>query len=140
LNRDKSKLQDSILDAELLSQWIDAWNSWHLENLVASSVQTPPCQSLALAWKRAQCVEEIRELLQEPKRVYEELKHSSFLRGAGWFRLEKLFGGRNANKAFILKIVVDGGYRDRTVNPSRVVRGGPGVNFEPKGVGDYGSF
>jgi hypothetical protein len=125
---------------EGLTRWIQSWNDWHRQGLVTHPATEPPNDSLKSAWRRAHKSQDLRDLLMDQQRVEMELKQSAFLRNANWLRIVKLLAGKNKDGEFILKLVCEGGYRDRMAGSSHSVQGGPGVNFQPSEVKQYVSF
>jgi len=111
-----------------LAKWIDHWNQWHSMGLVAASVRPQASDALRKAWKRVSESKEVQELLRDPDAILGALKKSEFCRD-GWFRLEKLLGGKNRDGVFIVEKLLDGGYQSAPATSKKSVNVGPGVKY-----------
>jgi len=111
-----------------LHDWIEWWNGLHANGLVSSKASTAPSKAVTKAWSTVQKSFELQELLADRSAIETAIQQSNFVRG-GWFRLEKLLGGKNRAGEFIVRMLVDGGYASTAEN--RTANTGPGVNFDP---------
>ena len=99
-------------DSDELFDWLVWWNSLKAEGLVGSSVnEEEPSEAIVKAWKRVTTNARLRKLLSDRDALRREIQASSFCRD-GWFRLEKLFGGKNRDHELIVRKLLDGGYSD----------------------------
>lgn len=99
-------------DGQLL-EWIDWWNDLRAEGLVPHGVdRSPPSQAVVKAWKRSQSAKDLVPLLSDRPRIEAEIRASPFCQ-EDWFRLEKLLGGKNQDQEWIIRKLLDGGYRGR---------------------------
>jgi len=131
---DKNEKNDSYVDKSTvtdlgLAKWIDHWNQWHSMGLVAASVRPQASDALRKAWKRVSESKEVQELLRDPDAILGALKKSEFCRD-GWFRLEKLLGGKNGDGVFIVEKLLDGGYQSAPATSKKSVNVGPGVKYQ----------
>lgn len=110
---EKSKDISCATDTDLLA-WIARWNQWHQQGLVAASVRPQVSDGLRKAWKRVSSSKELSNLLSNPDAILDALKKSEFCR-QGWFRLEKLLGGVNKDRVYIVQVLLDGGYAERPI-------------------------
>ncbi len=109
--RDESKKKPLVVPLELLP-WLQWWNRMHTEGLVPAAVnEGRPSQAITGSWKKSQADAEVRELLADRDQIEQRIRASDFCR-EGWFRLAKLFGGRNKDRELIVQVLLDGGYED----------------------------
>jgi DNA replication protein DnaC len=109
----KDDPEESISVCGTLVWWLAWWNGLHASKLVAAGVnQNKPNQTVQRAWKRCQNNRDVKEMLADPEKIRREIELSSFCQAAGWFRLEKLFGGTNKDGELILRKLLEGGFRD----------------------------
>lgn len=114
-----------------LSDWITRWNRLADEKLVPHRVDpASPSDAVIRAWTRSQKDQRQMFRLANSELVERMIRRSEFCRGR-WFRLEKLFFGKNQDQEFILVKLIDGAYeRDRNTKPARA---GIGVaDFDPE--------
>lgn len=100
-----------------LSEWLNLWNELHADGAVLCGVDAKnPSQAVRKGWGRVQKSSELRKLLADKAPIVEAIRESAFVRRGGWFRLEKLFGGKNRDGEFVARKLLEGGYRedDRT--------------------------
>lgn len=106
-----SNAADAAAQDELFD-WLVWWNSLKADGLVGSSVsEDEPSEAISKAWKRVCGNARLCKLLSDRDAIRREIQASSLCR-AGWFRLEKLFGGKNRDHELIVRKLLDGGYRD----------------------------
>lgn len=122
-----------------LKTWIDWWNRLRAESLVASGVDDdPPSQAIVKAWNRVQREAALRAVLLERDKIETAIKQSPFCR-EGWFRLEKLFGGKNRDGEYIIRKLLDGGYAEKGKRNGPTI--GPGQRHDPNARGgSIGTF
>lgn len=93
-----------------LKAWIDWWNRLRAESLVPCATGcNPPSDAILKGWSRVRRSAALRELLSDRDAIETAIRESPFCR-EGWFRLEKLFGGKNRDGEFILRKLLDRGY------------------------------
>ncbi len=101
------------VDPELLD-WLRWWNTLKAESLVMAGVsEREPSRAVVEAWKRCKADASLCERLRDRGAIEREIRASSFLHSAGWFRLEKLLGGRNSDGELILTKLLESSYQDR---------------------------
>lgn len=113
----------SSSDSEI-RQWCQWWNDLHEKRLVTSGVNVAkPSQAIVAGWKRVQKSAELREMLADRDAITRIIEWTPFL-CEGWFRLERLLGGKNKDGEYILRKLLDGGYKSGTRTKAPAV--GPG--------------
>lgn len=96
-----------------LRDWLEWWNALKADSLVAAGVDADkPSQGVLAGWNRVKKSKQLREMLNDRDAIRREVQASTLLREP-WFRLEKLFGGKNRDGEYIIQKVLDGGFRDR---------------------------
>lgn len=94
----------------ILCSW---WNELHRRGLVSAGVnETAPNQAVLAGWKRTLKTPELHVLLSDLDALTERIRESELCR-EGWFRLEKLLGGKNRAGAYIVQVLMEGGYASR---------------------------
>ncbi len=94
-----------------LLSWCEWWNSLHRDGLVGSTVNaTKPSQGVQAGWRRVGHSKELREMLADRIRLREAIE-ACYCGHEGWFRLEKLLGAKNQAGEYIVRVLLDGGYR-----------------------------
>ena len=112
-----------------LSEWITFWNGLKAQNLVSSGASLKPSKGVIAGWKRVARAKELQELLSDKAAIERQIRLSEFCRGA-WFSLEKLLGATNKSGAYIVQVLMAGGYIQSS-GKTKTVNQGPGVNFDP---------
>lgn len=101
------------VDPELLD-WLRWWNTLKANSLVMAGVnEREPSRAIVQAWKRCKVDASLWERLRDRGAIEREIRASSFLRSAGWFRLEKLLGGQNRDGELYLTKLLESSYQDR---------------------------
>lgn len=97
-----------------LAEWLVWWNELHAEGLVSAKVDpNKPSMGVQAGWKRVSASAALRDLLKDRAALADQIRNSSFCREE-WFRIERLFGGKNKDGEWIIQKLLDGGYRDKT--------------------------
>lgn len=97
-------------DDELL-RVIEWWNSLKANALVHSGASaSPPSVEVARGWNRVKKAAVLRNALADLPRIADEIAASPICR-EGWFRLEKLLGGKNRDGAYVVTKLLEGAYR-----------------------------
>ena len=116
-----------------LARLIGWWNSLKSEGLVQSGVTAdPPSEAVRRGWSRVQRSALLREKLADVEKLTSAIRRASFCR-EGWFRLEKLLGGKNRESEYIVVKLLDGGYEENSHVSSRKqssARVGAGQRYE----------
>ena len=96
-----------------LTAVLDWWNGLHADGLVPHAVKSArPSAEILKAWILWCRNPDLQQQWQDLAAVEEQIAASPFCR-EGWFRLEKLLGGRtNKDGCPIIQKLLDGGYRD----------------------------
>lgn len=95
-----------------LLDWLAWWNRLRDKSLVPCGVdETTPSGAILKAWKRTERLPAVRRMLSDRAAIEEAIEDSGFCR-EGWFRLEKLFGAKNRDGEYIVRKLLDGGYRN----------------------------
>lgn len=121
---------------ELLG-WMDFWRSLKNRGLVSSGVAHNPSKGLLKAWTRVQKSAELQEMLADKAKIEAAIIESPFAQNGNWFYLEKLLGGTNAEGCYIVRRLLDGGYRTSGKNSVNL---GAGVNFTESSPSGSGVF
>lgn len=133
----KSKAAKPVEIVPELLEWIAFWTSLKNRGLVLSGVSSKPGKGLIKAWTRVQKSDELQELLTDRAVIEAAIIESPFVQKAGWFCLEKLLGGSNGDGCYIVRRLLDGGYRSSGKN---AVNLGAGVNFADSSRSGCGIF
>lgn len=95
-----------------LFELIGWWNDLKGKSLVQAGVSAdPPSEAVRKGWSRVQSSALLREKLANLERLTDAIQSSSLCR-EGWFRLEKLLGGKNRDGEYIIVKLLEGGYGD----------------------------
>lgn len=99
-------------DPELVD-WLQWWNKMHAKGYVphSTNAENPP-QTIVAAWRRAKGSSELKPLLANREAIAREIAASPFCSGS-WFRFEKMISGKNSDKEWVLRKLLDGGYREK---------------------------
>ena len=96
-------------DLQSICKW---WNTLRDAGLVTSGVnELKPSRAVLKGWRRVQKDPVLRQLAANRDDIEAAIRASPFTR-EGWFRLERLLGGTNKDGEFIIRKLLDGGYRD----------------------------
>lgn len=97
---------------QVLLDWLAWWNQLRDQSLVPCGVDArTPSAAVLKAWKKTERLPSVRKMLADRPAIEEAIRESGFCR-EGWFRLEKLFGAKNRDGEYILRKLLDGGYRN----------------------------
>jgi hypothetical protein len=91
---------------------IDWWNGLRAEGLVPHAVGVDSNEAVCRAWERVQQSTLLHQSLADLPRLAAEIRQAPICR-EGWFRLEKLLGGRNPDREYVIIKLLQGGYRAR---------------------------
>lgn len=117
----RSKKQQTLCDreecealpADGLFNWCVWWNGLADDGLVSVKVNVDrPNEAVRTRWSQLRKNARLRELLSDPDLIARRIRESELCR-EGWFRLEKLLGGKNKDGAYIVEVLLDGGYKTR---------------------------
>ena len=126
---EKSAEADDLAELRAWGLW---WNAMFDRGLVGARVRADePSKAITRAWRRSRSDPETRELLADRPAIEAAIAASEFITAAGWFRLEKLFGGRNADGELIVRKLLENGYKDDKRNGKAGSTPGPGQRFDP---------
>jgi hypothetical protein len=117
-SRSTSKKKEPIDTALVaLCRW---WNELHAAGWVSCSILDPESPSAAVqkGWARVQEDAELAAMVGDSDKLEAAIRVSPFV-NAGWFRLEKLLGGKNKSGELVIRVLLEGGYRDKTPGPTR---------------------
>lgn len=96
-----------------LVELIGWWNDLRGKSLVQAGVTAdPPSEAVRKGWERVQRSALLREKLADKEKLTSAIRAASLCR-EGWFRLEKLLGGKNRDGEYIVVKLLDGGYADQ---------------------------
>lgn len=110
-----------------LARLIGWWNDLRGKSLVHSGVSAdPPSEAVRKGWSRVQRSALLREKLADLERLTDSIRKSSLCRD-GWFRLEKLLGGKNRDGELIVVKLLEGAYEDK--NGKSTHTPGPGQRY-----------
>lgn len=110
----------SVSVDEELREWLVWWNSLRRNEppvVPCGANENEPSQAILKAWKRVSRDAELRKLVTDRDAIEREIRASSFVKGAGWFRPEKVLAGKNQDGEWMVKKLLEGGYRDGARNP-----------------------
>ena len=111
-----------------LVRLIGWWNDLKSQALVKTGVSAdPPSDAVRKGWTRVQTSALLREKLANLERLTDSIRRAPLCRD-GWFRLEKLMGGKNRDGEYILVKLLEGGYED-SKNERASTRVGPGQRY-----------
>ncbi len=99
-----------------LEKFVKAWNDWHSQGLVRTSVRDFERigKSLRVAWNRGWNDPEQRERLLDLEALKASIAESrEFLKGSAWFDAAGLVGGKNGNRIWYARQLLAGVYRDK---------------------------
>lgn len=115
IEKPEEKVNSHIaIEVNSLSSWLEWWNTLHGEGLVSAKVDpNKPSMGVQAGWKRVSASAALRDLLKDRAALADQIRNSSFCREE-WFRVERLFGGKNKDGEWIIQKLLDGGYRDKT--------------------------
>lgn len=93
-----------------LLELIGWWNDLRAKSLVQSGVSAdPPSEAVRKGWSRVQRSALLREKLADTEKLTHAISKASLCR-EGWFRLEKLLGGKNRDGEYIVVKLLEGAY------------------------------
>ncbi len=107
----------SVCGDKELREWLVWWNSLRRNEppmVPCGANENEPSQAILKAWKRVSRDAELRKLVTDRDAIEREIRASSFVKGAGWFRPEKVLAGKNQDGEWMVKKLLEGGYRDGT--------------------------
>lgn len=131
---DKGASDDAASVDEELREWLVWWNSLRRNEpplVPCGANEGEPSQAVLKAWKCVLRDAKLRKLATDRDAIEREIRASSFVREAGWLRPEKVLAGKNRDGEWIVKKLLEGGFRDA----KRGVEVGPGQKFDPKAEG-----
>lgn len=133
-NKKCSASEDAASVDQELRSWLDWWNALRRNEppLVPCGANAQePSQAVQKAWRCVLRDSKLRKLATDCDAIERELRASSFVREAGWLRPEKLLAGKNRDGEWIVKKLLEGGFRDS----KRGVGVGPGQSYDPSAQG-----
>ena len=100
-----------------------------------------PSEGVQKGWQRVQNSSVLKELLSDRDALEAKIREQPFLKGS-WFNLSKLFGGKNTDGEFIVRRILDGGYKSNSKPQAKVITNeervkailekafSPGINYD----------
>lgn len=127
------QLTDHDSDVRSFCEW---WNTLQACGLVSCGINNvdEPSRAVKAGWNRVKKDRDLRVLIEQRDEIEHELRASSFAKKATWLRPEKLLGGKNRDGEWIVKKLLEGGFRDETQHV------GSGQVFDPSTVGMEDGF
>jgi len=128
----RARAKAAALDFELTA-WLQWWNGLYARGLVRAGVdEAHPSAAVLAGWAHVKRSPELRRLLADRDALASAIQASSWIQdNGGWFRLEKLFGGRNKEGEYIARKLVDGAYG----GPSGRGNGSAGLHIDWSKIG-----
>lgn len=111
---------DAACVDEELHGWLVWWNTLRGNKppLVPCGVSVDePSKAIRKAWAIVLRDKSLQRLALDRDAIEREIRGSEFVRDAGWFRPEKVLAGKNREGEWIVKKLIEGGYRNKPKTP-----------------------